>query len=235
MLMKKIGFIVLLLLCIYNGDLFSQSQAAQWITTPGMPNKANTWMAFQKSVVVKRVPSKIMARIAVDSKYWLWVNGKMVVFEGGLKRGPTPFDTYYDEVNLSGFLKAGNNNIQLLVWYFGKDGFSHKSSGQAGLLFDCKAPLLSIVSDKSWQCRSLTAYQTAASPFPNDRLSEASILYDAGAQDALWRINSAVKMENAIEIGHEGAQPWNRLVARPIPLFKDFGLKNYKNQYRVHS
>jgi hypothetical protein len=27
-----------------------------------------------------------MTKIAVDSKYWLWVNGQLVVREGGLKR-----------------------------------------------------------------------------------------------------------------------------------------------------
>ena len=46
-----------------------------------------------------------MARIACDSKYWLWINGDLVVFEGQLKRGPTPSDTYFDEIDLSQKLK----------------------------------------------------------------------------------------------------------------------------------
>jgi hypothetical protein len=48
----------------------------------------NTWLAYRKQFDVKEKPAEALARIAVDSKYWLWVNGKMVVFEGGLKRGP---------------------------------------------------------------------------------------------------------------------------------------------------
>jgi alpha-L-rhamnosidase len=34
----------------------------------------------------------------------------MVVFEGGLKRGSNPKDTYYDEVDLTPYLKKGDNN-----------------------------------------------------------------------------------------------------------------------------
>ncbi len=75
-------------------------------------------------------------QIAVDSKYWLWVNGKLIVREGGLKRGPTPRDSYCDHVDLSPHLKAGINTLAVLVWYWGVDGSSHLSSGQGGLLVD---------------------------------------------------------------------------------------------------
>ena len=44
----------------------------------------------------------------------------MVVFEGGLKRGPNPEDTYCDEVDLAPYLKKGKNQVAVLVWYFGK-------------------------------------------------------------------------------------------------------------------
>ena len=54
-------------------------------------------------------PEKAVAQIAVDSKYWLWINGQLAVFEGGVKRGPTPKDTYYDEVDLAPFLQKGKN------------------------------------------------------------------------------------------------------------------------------
>lgn len=45
-------------------------------------------------------PASAIAQIAADSKYWLWINGKLAVFEGGLKRGPNRTDTYYDEIDL---------------------------------------------------------------------------------------------------------------------------------------
>ena len=67
----------------------------------------HTWMTFRKDIILPKRPEKAVAQIAVDSKYWLWINGQLAVFEGGVKRGPTPKDTYYDEVDLAPFLQKG--------------------------------------------------------------------------------------------------------------------------------
>lgn len=37
-------------------------------------------------------------------------------------------------------------------------------------------------------------------------------------------------MKNATEIGSAGSAPWNNLVLRPIPFFKNSGLKDYQAQ-----
>ena len=95
------------------------------------PVGSNQWICYRKTIHLAEAPTQAMARIAVDSKYWLWINGELVVFEGQLKRGPTPNDTYFDRVDLTKHLRQGDNTIAVLVWYFGKDGFSHKSSGKA--------------------------------------------------------------------------------------------------------
>jgi alpha-L-rhamnosidase len=112
-----------------NATSTSKDWKAAWISSAGNTNKANNWTAFRKIIDLKLVPVTVIARIAVDSKYWLWINGRLVVFEGGLKRGPNPEDTYYDEVDIAPYLKKGKNTIAVLAVYFGKDGFSHKSSG----------------------------------------------------------------------------------------------------------
>ena len=68
--------------------------------------------------------------------YWLWVNGKLIVFEGSLKRGPNRTDSYVDTVELAPHLKPGKNTIAILSWYFGREGMSHLSSGMPGLYVD---------------------------------------------------------------------------------------------------
>ena len=108
---------------------------ARWIGKQEYRSETNSWLAFKKKVTVAEVPEVMTARIAADSKYWLWINDSLVVFEGGLKRGPAPGDTYYDEVDIAPFLRKGENCISVLVWYFGRNGFSHAGSGLAGLLF----------------------------------------------------------------------------------------------------
>ena len=121
---------------IWASDAFT---AAQWINTERCQSRSNTWLVYNKTVEISSIPSSLVARIAADSKYWMWINGKLVVFEGGLKRGPERQACYYDEVDIAPYLKSGENMIAVLLWHFGKDGFSHNNSGKAGLLFEAKS------------------------------------------------------------------------------------------------
>src|SRR5690606_273781 len=126
-----------------------------------------------------------------------------------------------------------SNTIAIQLWYFGKEGFSHKSSGKAGLLVDCQAPGFSVISDTDWKTAPLPAYQTAPPPVPNVRLPEPSLLYDARLELAGWQQPDFDDSEwtNAIIAGPAGAAPWNKLIKRPIPLWKDFGLRKYPGKY----
>ena len=61
-------------------------------------------------------------------------------------------------MDIAPYLTEGKNSIAILLWYFGKDGFSHNSSGRAGLLFDCQTEKFEILSDASWKCKPYEAY-----------------------------------------------------------------------------
>lgn len=230
----KIITLTAILLVFFN-LAYSQNWKAQWISTAECQSATNTWLAYRKTIDLQVKPENAITKIAVDSKYWMWINGQLVVFEGGLKRGPNPLDTYYDEVDIAPFLKTGKNTVAVLVWYFGKDGFSHKSSGRAGMIFDCQSPGFELLSDKSWKCSQLKAYQTAGEPFPNFRLSESSILFDARKDIGLWKTENYNEnnLSGAMVLGKAGDYPWNKLVLRPIPLFKEFGLKSYLKENKT--
>lgn len=193
-----------------------QAQEAHWITADDPTcNERNVWIEFSKDFELKKKVKKAEAKIAADSKYWLWINGEMAVFEGGLKRGPNRNDSYYDIIDLAPYLKKGKNDIRLLLWYFGKSGFSHNSSGKSGIIFD--APEIGLTSDRTWLSQRLDAFQTADKPKPNYRLSEANIRYDA-------RLEGQDRLKPSVEIGRWGDQPWGGLVLRPIPQWKDYGI-----------
>ena len=193
-----------------------QAQEANWITADDSTcNERNVWIEFRKDFDLTKKVKKAEAKIAADSKYWLWINGEMAVFEGGLKRGPNRNDSYYDIIDLAPYLKKGKNDIRLLLWYFGKSGFSHNSSGKSGIIFD--APEIGLTSDRTWLSQRLDAFQTADKPKPNYRLSEANIRYDA-------RLEGQDRLKPSVEIGRWGDQPWGGLVLRPIPQWKDYGI-----------
>jgi hypothetical protein len=141
----------------------------------------------------------------------------LAVFEGGLKRGPNPNDSYYDIVDIAPYLKAGDNNIKMLLWHFGRSGFSHQSSGQSGMIFDAED--IDLASDSTWQSRRLSAYQSALNPKPNYRLSESNILYDS-------RLAKADRLQPSVQLGTWGDAPWGNLVERPIPQWRDYGIKS---------
>ena len=77
---------------------------ANWIWTLNTATD-NQWVCFRKDVELNSIPMHVFADIAVDSKYWLWINGEMAVREGGLKRGPDPHNTYCDKVDIAPFIK----------------------------------------------------------------------------------------------------------------------------------
>ena len=191
---------------------------------------ANVWLVFAKDFIVADKPGGgARATIAADSKYWLWVNGRLVVREGGLKWGPTPTTYYEDTIDLAPYLLAkAENRIEALVWHFGKDGFSHKNSGQAGFYLD--APALGIATDASWRAGTHEAFRRKSPPpRPNYRLPEANVVFDARLAGPLIQRDEPLF---AYRGEWAAAVPFVRPQAgeiRPIPQWKDFGLKTYAN------
>ena len=226
--MKRKAISTLFFLC-FTGMVFCSGEwKAKWINTERCQSATNTWLSYRKTLDLENIPSSVTARIAADTKYWLWINDRLVVFEGGLKRGPSPYDTYYDEVEIASYLQRGKNTIAVLLWHFGKNGFAHVTSGRAALLFDCQAEGIEILSDGSWQCAVYDAYQNTEAPHPNYRLAESNIRFDARREMRGWNLSSFKgNLPVALPIADACDPPFNKLVKRPIPLFKDYGLKSY--------
>lgn len=196
-----------------------------WIAPQGNTDTVSTWLCYQKTVDLKKVPRRAMTRISADSKYWLWINGEPVVIEGGVKRGPNPHDSYCDNIDLAPFLKKGENVVSVLVWHFGKHGFSHNSSGKAALFVDCPE-LPELDSNGSWHGLIHPAYYIPEGISPNYRLPESNIGFDARKDIDGWY--STVQQWPAVVCrGKENDAPWGRLKDRVIPLWKDFGAKSY--------
>ena len=203
---------------------------AHWITHSWVQSTTNTWISYRKEVKVTKRPDKLIAKIGADSKYWMWINGELAVFEGSLKRGPSPHGTYYDKVDIAPYLKEGDNTIAILLWHFGKQGFSHNSSGQAALIFEAVSPELEILSDKSWVCAPNTAYGDTDAPHPNYRLPESNIRFDARKEMQGWNMpgfDIRRKMHGASNVDEMVWPAMGEMVERPIPMWKDYGLKEY--------
>ncbi len=210
------------------------AQEPQWITIPGFEHAENQWFRLRTVVNLQKKPKSALARISADSKYWLWINGELAVLEGQLKRGPNPNDTYFDEMDLAPWLRKGENTIAVQLWYFGSHGFSHNDSQMAGFYLDCQAGKERIITDGTWKIKKDLAFQDAGEPRKNFRLPESNVRFNAnengecwqqaGFDDSLWKY--------AQSMGEAGVAPWNNLLKRPIPQWKNFGLTKVANLQR---
>ena len=226
--MKKIFF---LLFTIVFGNVIQANDfhaGARWISINKGELPPNSWIAFRGEVNLENENlSDIEAKIAVDSKYWLWVNGEMVVFEGGLKRGPKPGETYFDRVQLEKYLVPGKNTIAVLVWYFGKQAFNHQDSGKGAMLFQLGQVEKPIKID--WKARIHPAFGNTGKPLPNYRLAESNVFFDAQKDMPKWitpGFDDSAWLEPTV-IAKAGEKPFGKLWERPIPQWYDSGLINY--------
>ena len=205
---------------------------AKWIWDKENLTEKNVWMCFSKKVNLNKIPEELIAHISADSKYWLYINGENVVFEGSVKRGPDKNSGYYDSIDIAPFLKKGENSICALVWFWDNEtSYSYSGSGQGGFIFEAVNENITIISDKSWKTKRNDAY--VDSPFypPNYRLPEYSIYFDARKDMGDW-LNTAYDVsswENATEYAVGGKGVYGKLYPRGIPFLKDYGLKDYEN------
>ena len=219
---------------------------ATWIWADADVRLPDAWAAFRHRFALAAAPRSACATIAADTKYWLWVNGTLVVREGGLKRGPTPDDGYADRIDLAPWLRAGDNQLAILVWHLGHDGASHRDSGAGGLLVALDADGQRVVSSGAWKAQLHPAFDrdgeraaslvvqanVARADFANFKLgargtsitlSEWSVRFDARRDLPAWTEGSGDDRTwpAAVELGRPPAAPWGRLAERPIPMWAD--------------
>ena len=204
---------------------------AKWIWDKENLTEKNTWMCFSKKITLDKVPGELIADISADSKYWLYINGETVVFEGNVKRGPDKNSGYYDSTDIAPYLREGENSICALVWFWDDEtSYSYCSSGQGGFLFEAVNEDVAVISDKSWKVKRNNAYVDSPLYPPNYRLPEYSIYFDA-RKDTDWTNEEfdASSWEDATEYAVGGTGVYGKLYPRGIPFLKDYGLKDYEN------
>ncbi len=203
----------------------------KWIwTSDPLPNKTGEgqWVNLRKTFTLKEIPAVAQARISVDSRYWMWVNGELVVYEGQLKMGPDQHSWYYDVVDLAPYLKVGENTIAVLACYWGFQSATAKPTEMQGFLFDAELSkgalengATRLISDASWKVIKNPAYETPPVR-KNKRPDAVDTKYNAakaiegwqavGFDDSSWK-NATVKTL-------KDTDPRNILVERSIPQWK---------------
>lgn len=129
--------------------------SASWVWN-GLPEAAeNVYLEARKSFHLDKVPVEACLSISANQSYIAYINGVQI------GRGPAPADAdwkYYDEYDVSAYLKPGVNVLAVVAYNFGsRDIVTEQFQGPGGLIAQLDAVgkdgKWSIGTDGSWRCR----------------------------------------------------------------------------------
>src|ERR1035437_304642 len=98
-----------------NPEILNNHWKAQWINHPTVSAVDYGVFHFRKSFELSSVPKEFIIHISADNRYRLFVNGQAVCF------GPARGDLahwFYESIDISQYLKTGNNLLATIVWNF---------------------------------------------------------------------------------------------------------------------
>lgn len=217
------------------------NSGANWIWADTAVEQGQ-WVALRKTFSLDEEPTNAVARISADTKYWLWINGELVIFEGQLKLGNSIDTWFYDKEDISDYLVKGENTIAVQVFYSGKTSSSTINTGVPAFFFDADIDGQRVFSDTTWKAVLDPAYEEPIS-LNNDRMGEANIKYNAlnemvdfngnkwtdpGFDDSDWydAVNRDDLIENnrihndwggISEVYYKDYDPRSNLILRSIP------------------
>ncbi|MGL1891404.1 MAG: hypothetical protein OCD02_07225 [Spirochaetaceae bacterium] len=186
----------------------------------GNTKTPNQHVVLKKDFVLETLPNQAYAYIAVDTKYWLEVNGTMVIFEGGLFRESLPGSGYTDKIDLAPYLIKGENRLSVYVHYYGNGGRNSSDSGSPSFLFQCDE--ISLYSDDTFRCTNHPAYYNTGKPQPAYLYGGHNIGYDGR------KTLEEKEFVNAIVLTKHS---FGEMYERPVPLTKlmDLNKGEYTN------
>lgn len=189
---------------------------AKWIWCEDNTKK-NDFVVFRRTFTLKELVPQCVCTISAETKYWLWVNGQLAVFEGGLFRESMPGCGYADQIDISPWLQTGENVVAVLCWYYGNGGRNNVNSGQAGFLFACDK--LNLYSGPSFLCVRHPAFYTPGALSPAYLYGGDNIGFDARQDLGDFTSMSFDEGEMQPAVTYPN-QVWGNLYLRPIPLHR---------------
>ena len=182
---------------------------AEWVWLPAEAH-VGAAACFRKEINLSEAPRRVSAWISADTKYRLWINGKLV------SRGPVDIGRdyaggstgrwFYDARDLTPFFRKGVNVIAAEAFREWPIGFT-VSRGYPGFFFEAEITqaaqsTTTVKSDNTWR-------GTPAAHFPTPTT------YDASREPAGWRLAgfNDSRWQHCVSAGDH----WTPLIPSEIP------------------
>ena len=213
-----------------NPALLKGSWSADWITCPGVSQRAYGVYHFRKTLSLDKVPPQFIVHVSADNRYRLFVNGVAVCF------GPARGDLYnwnFETIDLAPYLKTGDNIIAALVWNMGEYAAVAQVSNQTGFVLQGDTGNEAAVNtNKFWKVSKDNAYQPCSldngarlrtymviGPGDSVQASAYPWGWETGTySDKDWL--TAVAITKPVPLGYGTDNLWT-LVPRSIPLMEE--------------
>lgn len=194
---------------------------AKWIWTSDNTTPDQR-VIIRKQFEVTKKPAEAVAYVSCETKFWMWLNGKEIVFEGGVFRESIPGCGYAEKIDLAPYLKEGVNTLSALVWFYGNGGRNNTNSGEAGFIFKCDK--LGIYSNSDFMIANHPAYVKTNPPYPSHLFGGENTGFDANldigdftADDFSYdKLCGASEYENKV---------WGDSIESTLPLIKRMAKK----------
>ena len=143
---------------------------------------------------------KATLKISADSNYAVYVNGKIA--DSG-QYADYPYHKVYDELDITELCVKGENNLSVVVWYYGKDvPWMVYYSGEAALKYElCVNGSLAAVSDENTLSRVSKAYKSGYNKMLTGSIG-CSFLYDMNKEDN-WMAGELVGFGKSVVVEQE--------------------------------
>ncbi len=182
--MSRILTCLLLIIPVFTFAAEPVQWAAHWITHPGLEPQSHAVVHFRKSFRLENSPKEFIVHVSADNHYRLFVNGRYIL------RGPARGDLahwFYETVDLSAYLKAGENVIAAEVINWGpKRSFSFFSQ-MTSFIMQGNSESEEVVNTHqgSWKCFHNKAHFPKHIDWMNDRTTIDFGLYVGNPTDSI--------------------------------------------------
>lgn len=181
----------------------------------------NEWVSFSDRF--NYISGEVKISLSCETRYFLYINGKIFVYDGGLF-APDSAHAYVDTVDVTPFVKSGENVMEILCWHYGNGGRNNVRKPQGFVIYECDA--VNLRSGENTECvRDCRFFESADGEQPSYLYGGFNICYDARNERGVYGKTAVLEEKTAY-------------LKRPTPMlvsteFKNVGYTKDGDKYTV--
>lgn len=186
------------------GDVEKYLWSAEWVTSPGAPQRDEAVLHFRKVLELQQQPQRFVVHVSADNQFLLYVNEQRV------GTGPSRSDLAhwkYETYDIGPLLHPGRNILAATVWNFGvRTGLAQISDRTAFLLHGESDAERIADTNGTWEVEEEKGIHTLPTPEALHKhyyVAEPAEQVDGAIVDWSWNADSVRQSwKKAVPIGH---------------------------------